>query len=233
MGMSAQEGQYVKCPYGIMLHTMFVSSHSGITYDRDGNPLIRTRKYNSPPGMSGGGGGSRRTGKAVNDDLPDEVGEAANGGGNAYTGSNPFLAAYYHYQTGRRRPFHMSTTALDFSGISMQTPDIQRIVKNGGGYINLLAHYINQTSRVIGSVYFDYLGNNTFSLRSDEYDFDIRWNEGFTKRNAATLGAGLLHGPVIDNKPIPFPRFPFFGPSVYTNSGAFTIYFHGTITLDP
>ena len=69
MGMSAQEGQYVKCPYGIMLHTMFVSSHSGITYDRDGNPLIRTRKYNSPPGMSGGGGGRKR-GQAVNDELP-------------------------------------------------------------------------------------------------------------------------------------------------------------------
>ena len=50
MGMSAQEGQYVKGPYGIMLHISSVSWYSGITYDRDGNPLIRTRQYNSPPG---------------------------------------------------------------------------------------------------------------------------------------------------------------------------------------
>jgi len=43
-------------------------SSSGIPYDSDGNPIIRTRHYNSPPGMSGGGG-SRKRGEAVNDEL--------------------------------------------------------------------------------------------------------------------------------------------------------------------
>jgi RHS repeat-associated protein len=70
MGMSAQEGQdtdeYIKGPYGIMMHTIFVSSSSGIPYDSDGNPIIRTRHYYRPPGM-GGGGRSRNSGKAMGD----------------------------------------------------------------------------------------------------------------------------------------------------------------------
>ena len=70
MGMSAQEGQdtdeYIKGPYGIKLHKIFTGSHSGITYDSDGDPIIRIRHYNSPPGMSGGGG-SRDSGKAMGD----------------------------------------------------------------------------------------------------------------------------------------------------------------------
>jgi RHS repeat-associated protein len=76
MGMSAQEGQdtdeYIKGPYGIMMHTIFVSSSSGIPYDSDGNPIIRTRHHNSPPGMSGGGG-RRKRGEAVNDELAVEI----------------------------------------------------------------------------------------------------------------------------------------------------------------
>jgi hypothetical protein len=162
-----------------------------------------------------------------------ERGQGGRDGLNVYTGNNPFYAAYYHYQFGRRKDFHMSTSALDFSGINMQTPEIQQIVRDGGGYINLLTHFVNQTSLTIGSVYFVYLGNNSFSLRSDEYDFDIRWGEGFSKRNILTLCAGLLHGPVIDNKPVPMPFFPVFGPSVYTRSGPFRIYFVGTVTLNP
>jgi hypothetical protein len=70
MGMSAQEGQdtdeYIKGPYGIMLHTMFVSSHLGLTYDIDGDPIIRMVHYYRPPGM-GGGGGRGDSGKAMGD----------------------------------------------------------------------------------------------------------------------------------------------------------------------
>jgi RHS repeat-associated protein len=72
MGMSAQEGQdtdeYIKGPYGIKLHKIFAGSHSGITYDSDGDPIISMVHHNSPPGMSGGGG-SRKRGEAVNDEL--------------------------------------------------------------------------------------------------------------------------------------------------------------------
>ena len=74
MGMSAQEGQdtdeYIKSPYGIMLHSGFVSSHSGITYGSDGNPIIRMVHHNSPPGMSGGGGGRKGGSESSGFDLP-------------------------------------------------------------------------------------------------------------------------------------------------------------------
>ena len=60
MGMSAQEGQdtdeYIKISYGIKLHKIFAKSHLGLTYDIDGDPIIRMVHHNSPPGMSGGGG---------------------------------------------------------------------------------------------------------------------------------------------------------------------------------
>ena len=76
MGMSAQEGQdtdeYIKISYGIKLHKIFAKSHLGLTYDIDGDPIIRMVHHNSPPGMSGGGG-SRKRGEAVNDELAVEI----------------------------------------------------------------------------------------------------------------------------------------------------------------
>jgi hypothetical protein len=84
----------------------------------------------------------------------------------------------------------------------------------------------NQTGLAIGSVRFNYLGNNTFSLSPDKYDFDIRWNEGNTSRNWATFAAGLLNGPVVDNVPV-YPSYSLFF------EGTFTINFHGTVTLKP
>ncbi len=149
---------------------------------------------------------------------------AKTGGG--YSGDNLFFATYMHYQFGGGRPFNVNAAALDMSGISMRTPEIQNIVKQGHGYIDLFKYMKNQTALAIGSVRLNYLGANTFSLSPDKYDFDIRWNDGSTFRNWATLADGLLHGPVIDNVPIfPSPSF-FFG-------GTFTINFQGTITLKP
>ena len=152
----------------------------------------------------------------------------ASSSGDVYSGNNIFAETYWHYQFGGSKPLNVSTSALDLSRISMRTPEIQNIVKQGSGYINLFSHMKNQTGLAIGSVKFNYLGNNTFSLSPDLYDFDIRWDEGNTSRNRATLAAGLLHGPVIDNIPIPTiiaPSF-FFG-------GKYTINFHGNVILNP
>ncbi|HNW53274.1 MAG TPA: hypothetical protein PKN21_03345, partial [Bacteroidales bacterium] len=104
-------------------------------------------------------------------------------GHRGYSGSNIFVATYMHYQFGGGKPFDVNTSALDMSGISMRTSEIQNIVKQGSGYINLFNYMKNQTGLALGSVKFNYLGNNTFSLSPDKYDFDIRWDDGNTSRN--------------------------------------------------
>ena len=147
-------------------------------------------------------------------------------GHRGYSGSNIFVATYMHYQFGGGKPFDVNTSALDMSGISMRTSEIQNIVKQGSGYINLFNYMKNQTGLALGSVKFNYLGNNTFSLSPDKYDFDIRWDDGNTSRNWATFAAGLLHGPVVDNIPA-CPSYSLFW------GGTFTINFHGTVTLKP
>jgi hypothetical protein len=164
-------------------------------------------------------------------EVKDKKGKGKKAGG-GYSGDYIFLEAYLHYQFGRRKILDINTSSLNMDGINMRTPEIRNIVKQGSGYINLFKYMKNQTGLAIGSVKLNYLGNNTFSLSRDYYDFDIRWNEGNTGRNWATFGAGLLHGPVIDNYPLPVPISPFLGPSVFFG-GPYWINFHGTITLKP
>ena len=51
---------------------------------------------------------------------------------------------------------------------------------------------------VYGSITVEYLGNNSFRILPDMYDFDIHANSFFSwgtiKRNIETIGAGILHG---------------------------------------
>ena len=51
---------------------------------------------------------------------------------------------------------------------------------------------------VYGSITVEYLGNNSFRILPDMYDFDIHANSFFSwgtiKRNIETIGTGILHG---------------------------------------
>jgi hypothetical protein len=67
---------------------------------------------------------------------------------------------------------------------------------------------------------------NTFAVIDDKYDFNIEWQNGFSKRNIATYFASLLHNgmnPLI-------PAFPNTPPKC---GGPFYIRFHGNVTINP
>lgn len=84
----------------------------------------------------------------------------------------------------------------------------------------------------MGTVNLKSLGDNRYEILDDYYDFDLKWEQGLSERNIATFFAGLIHGPVIDNIPIPIPIPPagiVFGPSSFLGGGKFTIKFHGKI----
>ena len=127
---------------------------------------------------------------------------------------------------------HVSTSALDFSFVSQK--NLSYSSKYNTYSVNLFSlNKTSQTSLALGKVSLNSVGNNLYTINKDRYDFNIEWDQGFSTRNIGTFGAGLIHGPVIDNVPIPaMPMAPFFGPSFYFG-GAYDIHFHGTIYIKP
>ena len=78
----------------------------------------------------------------------------------------------------------------------------------------------SQTALALGKISLISIGNNEYKIKNDEYDFNIEWQNGLSKRNIATFGAEILHysiNPTITN---------LFG-------GPYKIIFHGTINIKP
>jgi RHS repeat-associated protein len=149
-----------------------------------------------------------------------------------YKGDKLFIETWSHYQTGKRKDLNVSTSALDFSFVSKK--DLVYNAKNNTYSVNLFRlNKFSQTSLTLGKVSLNSIGKNRYTINRDYYDFNIEWKQGFSTRNVATFASGLIHGPVIDNNPIPLPVFPFFGPSVYTKSGPYWINFSGSVYIKP
>ena len=162
--------------------------------------------------------------------LKEDTREASGQG--VYSGKNIFLKTWLHYQTGGRKALNVSTSSLDFSFVSEK--DLVYTKKTNTYSVNLFSlNKFNQTSLALGRVSLTLIGNNRYTINKDYYDFNIEWDQGFSTRNIGTFGAGLIHGPVIDNIPVPFPIFPFFGPSVLTGSGPYMINFEGEVFIKP
>ena len=153
-------------------------------------------------------------------------------GGGTYSGDNIFFKTWTHYQFGGTDDLHVSTSALDFSFVSQK--NLSYNSKTNTYSLNLFSlNKTSQTSLALGKVSLNSVGNNLYTINPDLYDFNIEWNQRFSTRNIATFWAGLIHGPVIDNVPIPaMPMSPFFGPSFYFG-GAYEIFFHGTVYIKP
>jgi RHS repeat-associated protein len=152
--------------------------------------------------------------------------------GVAYSGGNIFLKTWSHYQIGGRKDLNVSTSSLDFSFVSKK--DLVYDSKNDTYSVNLFSlNKLSQTSLALGKVSLKSIGNDMYTINRDFYDFNIEWKQGLSTRNVATFAAGLIHGPVIDNIPVPLPVFPFFGPSVYTGSGSYWINFNGSVYVKP
>ncbi len=141
-----------------------------------------------------------------------------------YTGNNLLLKAYLHYQFGGRKDLYVSTSALNFNFVRQS--DLRQDKNNPNLYsVNLFAlNKFSQTSLTLGKVKLEKIEKGEYKLKEDYYDFNIERGKGLTKRNIATFIAGLLHGPVVDNKYI------FIGPSMFFG-GPFYIKFIGTIKI--
>jgi hypothetical protein len=133
---------------------------------------------------------------------------------NPYNGSNVLLAAYMHYQGGSGTPFYINTDCLDFTGLGQ---DKFSYDKNNNISINLFdIHNITQTGLVIGKVGLKDEGNNWFSLKPDEYDFNMQ--KGAYARNFFTIVDWILHHPI---SPFMGKKFPliFINP-IYIRENA-------------
>jgi hypothetical protein len=149
------------------------------------------------------------------------------------TGMGMMARLYWHFQFGKRTPYHINANSLDFSAFSQKMLGMPPNMEVG--YVhsaNLLGTgIINEVSLSFGKIKLTYLGDNQFSI-SDRFDFNHEPNGSFG-RNALTLFGGWIFGRVY-NDPAPF--FSPFALPVQPNyflGGPFPIIFNGTITIKP
>ncbi len=199
------------------------SSPSLNFYFTNGMPYINT---SSGVKTTSGGGSSQGNSNASLTELT----KVSQGQDGVYYGNNIFFKTWTHYQIGFHTDLYVSTDALDFSFVSKK--DLIYNAEKNTYSVNLFAlKKNNQTSLALGKVSLNYIGNNLYTINSDLYDFNIEWKEGFSKRNRGTFIAGLVHGPVLDNYPIPIIP-SIYGPSYYLG-GYYNIFFIGTIYIKP
>ncbi len=152
--------------------------------------------------------------------------------GKALDAKNILLKAYSHYQFGRGKPLTFDASTLDLDFISQEDLKYE---SDGTAHVNLFDHSkTSQSALALGKISLIPVGDNRFTIKPDQYDFNIEWEQGMTGRNVATAIAGYLHGPVIDNIPIPFfiGTTPLFGPST-AFGGSFWIHFENTVYIKP
>tara|TARA_B110001469_G_C9358569_1_gene188077 strand:- start:109 stop:423 length:315 start_codon:yes stop_codon:yes gene_type:complete len=96
--------------------------------------------------------------------------------------------------------------------------DLQYNLNTGSYSLDLYkTNPISQVSLALGKISLNNEGGNQFSINPDRYDFNIEWQNGFSKRNIATFVAGVGH---------------YNGTSLILG-GPFWINFQGAITIKP
>lgn len=127
---------------------------------------------------------------------------------------------------GRTDPLVVNTTALNLDHVSQS--DLRE-----DGSVNLAnpkqfkQRAFSGTALALGNITFIPQGNNMYRIKNDLYDFDHKPAQGWSFRNVATAGAGLIHGGVFDNRRTYLPlRTP-----IYVKG--YPIVFTGTVYLKP
>ena len=151
-----------------------------------------------------------------------------------HTGKNLLAKSWWHYQFGGGEDFWVDSSTLDLDYISFSdlndNPD-------GTYWVNLFDHSkTDQSALSLGKITLTPVGDNQYEIKADRYDFNMEWNQGTTMRNVGTAISGFLHGPVIDNNPIPthwMGGMPCYAqPSVYFG-GPFEIRFTKSVYIKP
>jgi RHS repeat-associated protein len=145
--------------------------------------------------------------------------------GKLFTGKSFYFALFMHFQNGGKKDFQVSTSSLNFSNISSK--ELKSLGKNRFEVNMFQSDFFNQTSLALGKVILVKNGQNSYTIESDFYDFNIETENNllWTKRNFGTVVGGFL------NYGFPFhPLFPLI-PSIF--GGPFTINFHGNVYIKP
>ena len=185
--------------------------------------------WNNGTGCGGGNGnhGSSNTTQIITSKgLPPGV--------TIHTGNYLLIKAFWHYQFGRKDDFWIDASTIRLDYISFNDLNAKT---DGTYWVNLFDYSkTDQTALVLGKIDLIPMGNNRYGIANDTYDFNMEWDQGWTTRNEGTFISGLLHGPVIDNNPIPTHwmggRPCYAQPSVYFG-GPFEIYFLNSVYIKP
>lgn len=122
----------------------------------------------------------------------------------------------------------INTGDLDFSETSREKLGLLDMEVGETRTVNLFETGINELSLSFGKIEMTYEGNDQFSIRPNDFDFDYKENASFS-RNAATFLGGALFGRFFDT-PIYLPHLHFLQPNIFIG-GTFRIIFTGTTTI--
>ena len=155
-------------------------------------------------------------------------------GAKVHSGRNMLAKTFWHYQFGGKEDLWFDASTLDLDYISFENLNDN---PDGTYWVNLFDHSKTaQSALALGKIKLNPVGDNQYEISFDKYDFNMEWNQGMTPRNVGTAISGLLHGPVIDNQPIPTHwmggRPCFAQPSIYFG-GPFEIHFSKTVYIKP
>jgi len=131
---------------------------------------------------------------------------------------------YLHFQFGDHLPIVIDASTINLDNVSK---DDLKDLGNGRYGLSLYDKYpLRQAAIAFDKITLNDQGNNQYSISPDYYDFNIEWQNGFSKKNIATFGAGILHygvNPIM----LSYPLVPIiFG-------GPYWIYFKGNVQIKP
>ena len=161
------------------------------------------------------------------------MGEIPPEGAIIHSGNSMLMKAYWHYQFGRGKDFWVDASTLDLDYISQKDLNYH----DGIASVNLFDYSKTaQSALTLGKINLTPVGENLFEIHYDTYNFEIEWNNGWTVRNVGTAISGYIHGPVLDDYPIPthwMDGKPCYAqPSVYSG-GPFKIHFTNCVYIKP
>ena len=180
-------------------------------------------------GGSGGGNGNHG-GRIPNQK---NLGETPPVGAIIHTGNGLFLKAYWHYQFGKKEDFWVDASTLKLDYITQKDLSYH----DGIATVNLFDHSKTaQSALTLGKIDLTPVGENLFEIQYDTYNFEIEWKYGWTTRNIGTAISGFIHGPVLDDVPLPTHWMDgkpcYVQPSVYWG-GPFEIHFTNCVYIKP
>ena len=189
-----------------------------------------TALSNRPNNTGCGGGGGTHGGGRSNQKV---LGETPPVGAIIHTGNGLFLKAYWHYQFGKIVDFLVDASTIKLDYITQKDLSYH----DGIATVNLFDHSKTaQSALTLGKIDLTPVGENLFEIQYDTYNFEIEWKYGWTTRNIETAISGFIHGPVLDDVPLPthwMDGKPCYAqPSVYWG-GPFKIHFTNCVYIKP